>query len=212
MHEQQTISREDPMFDHVESIDFSATFCFTGEFAFGDRKACEQATAQLGATVKPRPVKTGKCYVVVGTLSNPQWRSKSSGSKIDGAIASRAAGCKTFIIYEDDWAEALLDCQKARGIQPAPRFAPPRPVKNVYFLMPPQDLPTLRLAIENAGAKVRARFSPNVDCLVVPDGVSLTEEGLYCFPNVGPDTVGGLLDAVSDGRAVGEETFRECFI
>lgn len=118
MHEQQTISREDPMFDHVESIDFSATFCFTGEFAFGDRKACEQATAQLGATVKPRPVKTGKCYVVVGTLSNPQWRSKSSGSKIDGAIASRAAGCKTFIIYEDDWAEALLDCQKAKGIQP----------------------------------------------------------------------------------------------
>lgn len=56
MHEQQTISREDPMFDHVESIDFSATFCFTGEFAFGDRKACEQATAQLGATVKPRPL------------------------------------------------------------------------------------------------------------------------------------------------------------
>lgn len=102
MHEQQTISREDPMFDHVESIDFSATFCFTGEFAFGDRKACEQATAQLGATVKSRPTKTGKCYVVVGTLSNPQWRSKSSGSKIDGAIASRAAGCKTFIIYEDD--------------------------------------------------------------------------------------------------------------
>ena len=47
---------------------------------------------------------------------------------------------------------------------------------------------------------------------MVPDGVSLTEEGLYCFPNVGPDTVGGLLDAVSDGRAVGEETFRECFI
>ena len=70
MHEQQTISREDPMFDHVESIDFSATFCFTGEFAFGDRKACEQATAQLGATVKPRPVKTGKCYVVVGTLQS----------------------------------------------------------------------------------------------------------------------------------------------
>ena len=56
MSEQHVISADDPMFDHVESIDFSATFCFTGEFAFGDRKACEQATAQLGATVKPRPV------------------------------------------------------------------------------------------------------------------------------------------------------------
>ena len=78
--------------------------------------------------------------------------------------------------------------------------------------MPPRDLPTLRLAIENAGAKVRARFSPNVDCLVVPDGASLTEERLYCFPNVGPDTVGGLLDAVSEGRAVGEETFRGWFL
>ena len=78
--------------------------------------------------------------------------------------------------------------------------------------MPPQDLTTLRLAIENTGAKVRARFSANVDCLVVPDGASLTEEGLYCFPNVGPDTVGGLLDAVSDEQAVGEEEFRGWFV
>ena len=89
---------------------------------------------------------------------------------------------------------------------------PPRPVKNVYFLMPPRDLPTLRPAIENAGAKIRARFSANVDCLVVPDGASLTEERLYCFPNVGPDTVGWLLDAVSDGRVVGEEEFRGWFV
>ena len=74
--------------------------------------------------------------------------------------------------------------------------------------MPPQDLPTLRLAIENAGAKVRARFSPNVDCLVVPDGASLTEEGLYCFPNVGPDTVELLLDASNNERSINEKIFR----
>ena len=77
--------------------------------------------------------------------------------------------------------------------------------------MPPRDLPTLRLAIENAGAKVRARFSANVDCLVVPDGASLTEEGLYCFPGLGPDTVGLLLDTVNGGRGISEREFRIWF-
>ena len=47
---------------------------------------------------------------------------------------------------------------------------------------------------------------------MVPDGASLTEEGLYCFPNVGPDTVELLLDAVSDERTVGEEEFRGWFL
>ena len=80
MHEQQTISREDPMFDHVESIDFSATFWVTAEFAFGHRKACEHATAHRGATVQPRPLEPG----VVGFV----WLNErlAAAAKIDGAV------------------------------------------------------------------------------------------------------------------------------
>lgn len=210
MSEQHAISADDPMFDQVESVDFSAMFCFTGEFAFGDRKACEHATAALGGVIKKRPVKFGKCYLVVGTLSNPDWTYASAGRKILDAQYAKKFRCEMFIIHEDVWANALVDCQAQAPERSLLRFVPPHPVKKVYFLQPPEDIAALRIAIEEAGAEVFAQFRDRVDLLVVPDGVGLSSLGtLYAFPGVGPITVEKIQQAMDKGLfMVSESGFR----
>lgn len=210
MSEQHVISADDPMFDQVESVDFSAMFCFTGEFAFGDRKACEHATAALGGLIKKHPVKSGKCYLVVGTLSNPDWTYASAGRKILDAQYAKKCRCETFIIHEDIWANALVARHPPEQEEPVLRFAPPYPVKKVCFLQPPEDISALRIIIERAGAEVLSRFTTRVDLLVIPDGVRLSAlDTLYYFSGVGPDTVDKIQQAVDKGLfMVSERGFR----
>jgi NAD-dependent DNA ligase len=88
-------------------VDFDgAVFVFTGRFAFGPRKICEQAVATLGAqcassvTCKTR-------YVVVGTFGSRDWAQTSYGRKIEQAVELRSKGEHIAILSEDHWATAL---------------------------------------------------------------------------------------------------------
>ena len=82
------------------------TFCFTGKFAFGQRKDCEAAVEQLGGLSQPH-VTTKLDYLVIGFLGNEDWMHSSFGRKIQKAIDYNAKGRKIAIVSEDAWATAL---------------------------------------------------------------------------------------------------------
>lgn len=82
------------------------TFCFTGKFAFGQRRDCEAAVEQLGGCPQPR-VTTTLDYLVIGFLGNEDWMHSTFGRKIQQAIDYNAKGRKIAIISEDAWAQAL---------------------------------------------------------------------------------------------------------
>jgi hypothetical protein len=102
------IPKEQDLFDNPDELDFSAAFCFTGIFAFGERDDCERETAALGAAIKSAPVCGIPCYVVVGSIANPDWAHGDYGRKIEKAIRYRADGKPVRIIHEEAWAERLV--------------------------------------------------------------------------------------------------------
>ena len=96
-----------PLTDPVPPIVFEGrTFCFTGKFAFGQRKDCEAAVIRLGG--KPQSGVTTKLdYLVVGFLGSEDWMHSSFGRKIQQALDFNARGRNIAIISEDAWAQAL---------------------------------------------------------------------------------------------------------
>jgi|GEM_PF-396546 len=105
--ELRLVSPDLPVFDRPDILDFSAAFCFTGIFAFGERDDCEQATISLGGGIKKRPVGSTPCYVVVGSIASPFWAYGDYGTKIEQAMQYREMGKPVQIIHEDTWAERL---------------------------------------------------------------------------------------------------------
>lgn len=81
-------------------------FCFTGDFAFGRRTACESEVEMRGGIVCPR-VTARLDYLVIGSKGNPNWRLSNAGSKILSAIKRNAAGASIAIITEDHWVASL---------------------------------------------------------------------------------------------------------
>lgn len=82
------------------------TFCFTGKFAFGQRKDCEAAVARLGGEPQSK-VTTRLDYLVIGFLGNEDWMHSSFGRKIQQALDFNAKGRGISIVSEDAWAQAL---------------------------------------------------------------------------------------------------------
>jgi NAD-dependent DNA ligase len=81
------------------------SFCFTGQFLFGTRSACEQAVADRGGTISG--VKKGLAFLVIGELSSRDWKHSSFGTKIVAAMKLRAAGASLMIVSEAQWIRAL---------------------------------------------------------------------------------------------------------
>lgn len=78
-----------PYDNNNRPIDFSGSaFCFTGDFVFGPRKACEDVTLALGGLVQPNVTKTLD-YLIVGEFSSPNWLHESFGTKIRKAVEYR---------------------------------------------------------------------------------------------------------------------------
>jgi hypothetical protein len=75
-------------------------------FAFGPRKACEEATTDLGGQAK-RKVTLETDYVVIGTFGSRDWVQSSFGRKIEKAVEYRENYGSPAIISEDHWAGAL---------------------------------------------------------------------------------------------------------
>lgn len=92
--------------EHPEVSFRGRIFVFTGKFAFGPRKKCEEVTAMAGGVCRPR-VTNNTDYLVIGTFASRDWIEASYGTKIESAVEKRDQGRSVTVINEDCWAEAL---------------------------------------------------------------------------------------------------------
>lgn len=93
--------------DRADPILFDNTaFCFTGNFIFGTRSACERAIEQRGAMAFNN-VTTNLEYLVVGTMVSAEWANTSHGRKIEKAIEYQNKGHRVLIISEEHWIKHL---------------------------------------------------------------------------------------------------------
>jgi len=80
-------------------------FCFTGTFAFGNRKACEAAVIDRAGTVGGVSKSTN--YLVIGTYVTDSWIHQSFGRKIEQAVEWRDQGNDIHIVSEITWIAQL---------------------------------------------------------------------------------------------------------
>jgi NAD-dependent DNA ligase len=95
--------------DAVEAIIFEGRrFCFTGKFAYGTRKQCEQAVIARGGFAEAS-VTLALDYLVLGAGVSKDWKHESYGRKIERALELRDGGvARPVIVAEKDWV-ALLE-------------------------------------------------------------------------------------------------------
>ncbi len=96
------------IFDDDPHIVFEENeFVFTGDFLFGTRPACTQATLKRGATVKDY-VTQNTNYLVIGSRCSPAWIVDNFGRKIQKAADMANSGeFEISIIREVDWSMNL---------------------------------------------------------------------------------------------------------
>lgn len=93
--------------DDIDAVTFEGrSFCLTGDFFFGPRKACAEATERRGGEVIGGITKKLN-YLVVGGLGSPEWKHGSFGTKIEKALAYRNDGVPLLVVHEDAWAASL---------------------------------------------------------------------------------------------------------
>jgi NAD-dependent DNA ligase len=83
-----------------------SSFCFTGEFLFGTRKACEKAVTERGGVSWPA-VKMDLNYLVIGTMASREWAHSTHGRKIEKALEYQNKGCSVLIVGEEQWVQFL---------------------------------------------------------------------------------------------------------
>ena len=83
------------------------TFVLTGKFLFGTRNACEKAIMDRKGIVK-QYVTNDTNFLVVGSLSSPDWITENFGRKIQKAAEMSTSGdFEISIIREVDWTMSL---------------------------------------------------------------------------------------------------------
>ncbi len=93
--------------DNIESIEIPlSSFCFTGNFLYGTRSACERAIEQRQGSVQSR-VTMDLDYLVIGTLTSREWAHTSFGRKIEQAVEYKNKGAGIRIINEAQWVQFL---------------------------------------------------------------------------------------------------------
>lgn len=96
-----------PLDDPVPIIELpDRVFAFTGRFAYGTRKACEEAVRRNGGWVEPRVTKRTD-FLVIGTFASRDWLHTNYGRKIEKAVAYRDADGFLRIVSEEHWAGHL---------------------------------------------------------------------------------------------------------
>lgn len=95
--------------DETATVHFpQRRFVLTGDFAYGQRKQCQELTVSRGGEIAAAV--SGKVhYVVVGGLGSSEWKHGSFGTKIEKAIELRNAGLPILIVHEDAWVAAIRD-------------------------------------------------------------------------------------------------------
>ena len=93
--------------DDIDSIEIEDNiFCFTGNFLYGTRNACELAITERGGKAIPR-IRKDLNYLVIGTMASKDWANTSHGRKIEKAIEFKKDNCPIYIIEEKQWVESL---------------------------------------------------------------------------------------------------------
>jgi NAD-dependent DNA ligase len=94
--------------DDAVSIDLrDLTVCFTGEFVYGTRAACEKLMAKVGSRCASDVSKKVN-VLVIGTRVSPDWAHTSFGRKIQKAAELREEGHGIHIISERRWQELVV--------------------------------------------------------------------------------------------------------
>lgn len=91
-----------PIQDNVSVVFEDAMVCFTGEFLYGTRAACERLVLKLGARCADTVSKKVN-ILVIGTKVSADWVHTSFGRKIQKAIELRDEGHRIEIISERRW-------------------------------------------------------------------------------------------------------------
>jgi NAD-dependent DNA ligase len=93
-------------FDNVDRIVYTASqFCLTGEFAYAERRQCEELIETRGGIVANVTKKLN--YLVVGERGSAEWKHGSFGTKIAKALDYKQRGVPILIIAENVWASNL---------------------------------------------------------------------------------------------------------
>jgi hypothetical protein len=90
-----------PLDDPAPQIGYPSDFCFTGTFAFGSRKDCEEKVELLGGRAGSLTRNTD--YLVIGIYATDSWVHSSYGRKIEKTLELRASGTPIKIIGERHW-------------------------------------------------------------------------------------------------------------
>ncbi len=89
----------------IEFEDF--TFCLTGKFFFGPRRACHDAIVDRGGKIKTS-VSPLIDFLVIGGIGSSDWIHTPYGRKIEKAAELRDQGKKIAIVSEDHWAHTAF--------------------------------------------------------------------------------------------------------
>lgn len=81
-------------------------YVFTGKFAYGTRKYCEEAASSLGARCVGA-VSTATDFLVIGDIGSEDWKYSKWGTKIHDAVNFIAEGLPIKIISEEHWVSSL---------------------------------------------------------------------------------------------------------
>ena len=95
-----------PLCDPAPALAFAdRTYCFTGTFIYGQRKACEAAVAERGGSAGGLNRKTE--VLVIGAYATESWKHSSFGNKILQASEWRDEGRPIAIVSEQHWTHHL---------------------------------------------------------------------------------------------------------
>ncbi|PDT38613.1 NAD-dependent DNA ligase [Rhizobium sp. M10] len=81
------------------------TYCFTGTFNYGQRKHCEAAVTERGASAGSLTQRTN--VLVIGMYATDSWKHSSFGNKIMNAVEYRLKGFPISIVSEEHWVRHL---------------------------------------------------------------------------------------------------------
>lgn len=100
-------SSADLPLDDIDDMSIAdSAFCFTGDFLYGPRIACERAVRDRGGDSLPA-VTPEVDYLVIGTLASEEWSDTSHGLEIEKAIAHKEDGHAISIVSEEQWLQFL---------------------------------------------------------------------------------------------------------
>jgi NAD-dependent DNA ligase len=98
-----------PVIFPTEEVDIQvegSTFCLTGKFIFGPRSSVERVIESKGGSISSS-ITQKTDYLIIGTLSSPDWLHANHGLKIQKAVEMKNSGGKISIITEKAWLDAV---------------------------------------------------------------------------------------------------------